>query len=99
MATHVSRVAEDGSGDTVTELQSMSNAIVEETPTGAQTVPVVNVQDNAFNDPASGQIPPSATNDNALERWIFPRRIAGGFSLPSQVSWIDFGSSVHGDRS
>ncbi len=69
MATYTSRVAEDGSGDRLTELQSMPNAIVEEPPTGAQTVPALNVQDNTFNDPTRGQIPPLATNVDALKRW------------------------------
>lgn len=38
MATRASRVAEDGSGDTIPELQPMPNAIVKEPPTGAQTL-------------------------------------------------------------
>ncbi|KAF7513299.1 hypothetical protein GJ744_009720 [Endocarpon pusillum] len=45
MAIYASRAAEDGSGDTATELQPMPNAVVKEPPAEAQTVPTLNVQE------------------------------------------------------
>ena len=75
MATYASCLAEDGSGDIVTELQPMPNAIVKDPPAEAQTVPTLNdVQEYAFNDPTNGQVPLSATDVDALERWNSPKK-------------------------
>jgi hypothetical protein len=73
MDSHTSRYAENGTSESVTELQSMP-AAVRQDPTETHTMLDLNMNEGIASGHAHGQMPSPATAVDALERWNSPKK-------------------------
>jgi hypothetical protein len=74
MDSHTSRHAENGTANSVTELQSMPVAVVKDPTTEIQTIRDSLREEDIRCDHGHDQMPPPATAVDALERWNSPKK-------------------------